>query len=108
MRERSIAFDKVTTTSCNEHGDKSVERETMTENSTVPVGVPYSVDENGALTPSKPDAEPTELPDWLFDEKEVRYTYRYDSYGNWTQQTVNHGSSPDKPSYVRHCKLAYY
>jgi hypothetical protein len=108
MRDRSSWFDKVTRTIYNEHGDKSLERETMTGNSAVPVGVPYSMDENGTLIPSNPAAKPTELPDWLFGEKEVRCAYQYDSYGNWTQQTVNHSSSPDKPSYVCHRKLTYY
>jgi len=94
MRERNSWFDKVTTTSYNEHGDKSAERETITRNSAVPVGVAFSVDENGTVIPVKRTTEPTYSPD-LSREEEVRYAYRYDSYGNWTQQTVNHGSSPD-------------
>ena len=107
MRERNFAVDKVTTTSYTEHGDKSGERETITENPAVPVGMSYSVDENGTLIPDKRAAEPTESPE-RSSENEVRYAYQYDSYGNWTQQTVNHDSSPDKPSYVRHRKLTYY
>ena len=77
------------------------------ENSAVPVGVAFSVDENGTLIPDKRAAEPTESPE-LSSEDEVRYAHQYDSYGNWTQQTVNHSSSPDKPSYVCHRKITYY
>jgi hypothetical protein len=43
-----------------------------------------------------------------FGEKEVQHAYQYDSYGDWTQQTVNYNSSPDEPSYVCHRKLIYY
>jgi len=107
MRERNFAVDRVTTTSYTEHGDKSEERTTIVGNYTVPVGVAFSVDENGTLIPDKHAAEPTELPE-RSSENKVRYSYQYDSYGNWTQQTVNHDSSPDKPSYVRHRKLTYY
>src|SRR6266566_6545963 len=107
MRDRNFVFDKVTTTSYNEHGDKSLERETMTGNSAVPVGVAFSVDENGTLIPIKHAAEPpASFP--LRPESDVRYSYQYDSYGNWTEQTVNHASSPDKPAYVCHHKLTYY
>lgn len=106
MRERNFAVDKVTTTSYTEHGDKSGERETITRNSAVPVGVAFSVDENGTLIPEKRTTEPTESPDWLPREQEVRYAYQYDSYGNWTQQTVNRSYSPDEP-YFLYRKLKY-
>jgi len=86
---------------------KRAHRETITRNSAVPVGVAFSVDENGTLIPDKRAAEPTESPE-LSSEDEVRYAQQYDSYGNWTQQTVNHSSSPDKPSYVCHRKITYY
>jgi hypothetical protein len=86
---------------------KRAHRETITRNSAVPVGVAFSVDENGTLIPDKRAAEPTESPE-LSSEDEVRYAHQYDSYGNWTQQTVNHSSSPDKPSYVCHRKITYY
>jgi YD repeat-containing protein len=105
MRQRNFAADKVTTTSYNEHGDKSLERETITGNSAVPAS--YSVDENGTLIPDKRTTEPTESPDWPPREQEVRYAYQYDSYGNWTQQTVNRSYSPEEP-YFLYRKLTYY
>ena len=108
MRDRNRWFDKVTIVSYNEHGDKNAQRETMTENSAGPGFAEYSIGEDGTLTPDIPANEPTELPDRFPSENEVRYEYEYDSYGNWTQQTENHGYGPDTPSYVRHRKLTYY
>jgi YD repeat-containing protein len=108
MRSRNFMFDKVTTNSYNEQGDKSEERETMTSNSTVPVGVPLSIDENGTLVQSNPAAKPTEFPGQLFGETKVSYAYQYDCYGNWTQQTVNHSSKLGEASSVCHRKLTYY
>jgi YD repeat-containing protein len=112
IRDRNGWFDKVTTISYNEHGDRTAQRETMTRNSAAPDVVAYSVDENGTITPERRTTEPTESPgpdlDDLAGENEVRYEYEYDSYGNWTQQTVNHAYGPDSPSNVRHRKLTYY
>jgi YD repeat-containing protein len=107
IHDRNFAFDKVTTTSYNEQGDKSEERTTLAGNSTVPVGVAFSVDENGTLIPDKRATEPTELPEWL-REQEIRYAYQYDSYGNWTQQTVSLRSTPNETSYDLYRKLTYY
>ena len=110
MRDHNRWFDKVTTISYNEHGDMNAQRESMTSNSTAPADMAFSMDENGTITPERRTTEPTEspAPDLrdLASENEVRYEYEYDSYGNWTQQTENHG--PDIPSYVRHRKLTYY
>jgi YD repeat-containing protein len=109
MRERNFWFEKVTITSYNEHGDKSVEVETLTNNSTFPVGVAFSMDENGALVQSNPAAKPTELPDSLFGERKASYAYhQYDGYGNWTQQTVNHESSFGEASSIFRRMLMYY
>jgi YD repeat-containing protein len=85
MRERNFVFDRVTTTSYNEHGDKSEEHQTMADNF-CPAGVGFSMDENGTIVWDKPATEPTEFPDEFFGETTVRYSYEYDSYGNWTQQ----------------------
>ena len=105
MRNCNFAVDRVTTTTYNEHGDKSEERSTVTGNKAVPIGTAYSIDENGNLIPDKRNTELTESPD-LSGEEEVRYAYQYDSCGNWTQLTVNHSFSPD--TYVCHRKLTYY
>jgi hypothetical protein len=107
MRDRNFGFDKVTTISYNEHGDKNAQRKTMTRNSADPGVVAYSVDPNGTIIPERRATEPTESPD-LAPENEVRYEYEYDSYGIWTQQTESHGYGPHKPSYVRHHTLTYY
>jgi YD repeat-containing protein len=110
IHDRNFAFDKVTTISYNEHGDKSEERTTVAENSIVPVGVPYSVDENGTLIPSNPTTEPPISPA-LPGQSEVFYSYQYDSHGNWMEQTVNYGSGQGgayEPSTGRRRTLTYY
>ena len=112
IRDRNGWFDKVTTISYNEHGDRTAQRETMTRNSAAPDVVAYSVDENGTITPERRTTEPTESPGPdlrdLAGENQVRYEYEYDGYGNWTQQTENHSYGSDSPSNVRHRKLTYY
>ena len=107
MRERNFVVDRVTTITYNEHGEKSEERTITAGNSVVPIGVAYSLNENGNFTPSKPPVEPPAPPD-LSEHSEVHYAYQYDSYGNWTQQTTYHSSYPDLPSNVRHRMLTYY
>jgi hypothetical protein len=92
MRTHNIMFDKVTTTSYNENGDKSAEVETMTQNSSAPVGGTFSMDENGTFIQTGPAAKPTEFPAELLHETKVSYAYEYDSYGNWTRLTMNYSS----------------
>jgi YD repeat-containing protein len=104
IHDRNFALEKVSTISYNEHGDKSALRETITVNSALQVGVPYSVDENGTLIPINPAAEPTEFPDI---SGEVRYTHQYDSYGNWTEETAHQSSTPEGSSSERRT-LTYY
>ena len=116
MRNHNFKIERVTIISYNEHGDKSAEHETittLTENSAEPRVTAWSIDENGTITPER-TTEPTEstgpnderTPEPL--ENKVRYEYEYDSYGNWTQQTENHGDGPDKWSIVLHRNLTYY
>ncbi len=107
IHDRNFVIDKVTITTYNERGDKSEERTTIAGNSTIPVGVAFSVGENGALIPDKRATEPTESPD-LSGEERVRFAYQYDSFGNWTQQTANDRSRPNEPSIVRHRAITYY
>ena len=104
FHSHNFAFDKVTTTSYNEHGDKRALRETITVNSALQVGVAFSVDENGTLIPINPAAEPTKIPEI---SGEVRYTYQYDSYGNWTEETAHQSSTPEGSSSERRT-LTYY
>jgi hypothetical protein len=109
MRVRNFIFDKVTTTSYNEHGDKSVEVDATTDNSSFPFGTAFSVDESGTIIPDNRGAEPPRLPDLFFDETKVSYAYQYDSYGNWTQQTVNRSSKlGGKASSTSYRTLTYY
>ena len=54
----------------------------------MPVGVPFHVDDSGNPVPSKP---PSEWPPALrVPDQFAHYTYQYDSYGNWIEQTVTH------------------
>jgi len=105
--ERNFMFGKVTTISYNEHGDKITEVETMADNSAVPAG-PFSMDENGTLVQDGRTAEPTEFPAELFGGSKVSYAYQYDSYGNWTEQTVNRSSKLGEASSICNRKLTYY
>jgi YD repeat-containing protein len=104
--ERNMMFEKTTTITYNDQGDKAGERTVFTENSVIPVGVPHSIDEHGALVPSQPAVEPRPSP--LPEQSEVHYAYQYDSHGNWTQQTANYISSGVPSSSVRNRKLTYY
>jgi len=88
-RERNFAFEKITTILYNAQGDKSEERRAITDNRAYP-------DESSSA--GFPSAEP-----------EIHYySYQYDSYGNWVEQTINHSSRPDEPLSVNRRKLTYY
>ena len=106
VRDRNFALDTVTTTSYNEHGDKSEERMTRTENTAFPVGVVHSMDENGTLIPKAGSNTPSvpRLPKLEI----IEYRYDYDQCGNWTEQTVVRRSESNEYSTVRHRKLTYY
>lgn len=107
-RERNFVFEKITTILYNAQGDKAEERTTIAGNSVVAVGVEYSIDENGAFVSSRPDVEglaPAGVPE---ENSEMHYSYQYDGYGNWVEQTINHSSRPDGPLSVHRRKLTYY
>lgn len=106
VRDRNFALDTVTTTSYNEHGDKSEERMALTDNTAFPVGVAYSMDENGTLIPEKVSNTPSVPEPPKLDI--IEYRYEYDQYGNWTEQTVVHRSESNEYSTVRHRTLTYY
>lgn len=89
VRDRNWASDSVTTTSYNEHGDKSEERVTTVSNLVYPPGVAYSVDEEGTLIPVRRDRVSGPPPDperTLLNITE--YRYEYDQYRNWTERTM--------------------
>ena len=106
VREINFAFDKTTETIYNERGDTAEWRRTVSRNSVVPLGVTYSIEEDGALTRSETDAETSPSP---FDSIDVfRYSYQYDDHGNWTELTSYYDKNSDAPSDVRRRKLTYY
>ncbi|MGD1024910.1 MAG: hypothetical protein ABR880_19155 [Candidatus Sulfotelmatobacter sp.] len=106
VRESTFVFQKTTTIIYNDQGDRAEEHTSFTANSAVPIGVPFSVNEDGTLTPSNPAAGVPTVPD-LPRESEVRYAYQYDDYGNWTQQAGKDSFNSDSPSTVRRRKLTY-
>jgi len=108
VRDRNFVMEKVTTTSYNERGDKSVERITKTDNQAFPAGVPHSMDESGTLVPVEPVLEETPLPKQVFEPSIVEYRYEYDQNGNWTQETAVHRSESGENSTVRRHVLTYY
>jgi YD repeat-containing protein len=104
--ERNMMFEKATSIIYNDQGDKAVEQTTLTNNSVIPTGVVYQIDEHGALVPSQPAVEPQPSP--LPEQSEVHFAYQYDTHGNWTQQTANYISSGVASFQVRSRKLTYY
>jgi YD repeat-containing protein len=106
-REINSFFEKTTTVSYDDQGDKSEERTTFAENAAIPIGVSHSVDAEGNLTPSEPAAvEPPQFP--LPETSEARYSYQHDSFGNWTEQTTTGGVGTAASSTVRRRTLTYY
>lgn len=109
-REANFAFARVTTTRYNEQGDKAEERTSFAANSAFPTGVPYSMNENGALVPSDPAAK-VPASDHVPENSETHYTHKYDNYGNWTEETMSCRFRPDgalESSITRWRSLTYY
>ena len=107
-RERNFIFEKTTTILYNAQGDKSEERTKITSNSVIPVGVTFSIDENGGFVPQQPQAGESSSAGFPSEDSKLLYSYQYDSYGNWVEQTVIHDSRPDEPLSVNRRKLTYY
>lgn len=103
LRSGGVFGQQVTITTYNDHGDKASERETMVMRSDTG---PWNLTEAGAFIPAgKPN-----LPQPPFGS-ETQYTYQYDQYGNWTEQTIVSRSQPDevfRPGTVIRRKLTYY
>jgi hypothetical protein len=106
-RERNMMFDQTTSIAYNEQGDKAEERKTYAENSIIPAGVEFSVGEDGAVIPNKPSAQQPPQPS-LPEPTVIKYTYQYDAYGNWTQQTATHTVHPQRPPTARNRTITYY
>jgi hypothetical protein len=91
--ERNMLFEQTKTIRYNDYGDKIEERTTFKNNSTLPIGLPQSFDEEGKLVPAAAPERPERS--YLPPDSDVRYSYRYDSYGNWIEriETQADGSS---------------
>lgn len=103
-RSGGVFGEEVTVTTYNDQGDKASERTTTVMNPEV--GREYSLTEAGTMIPAG-QPQPAQPPSTY----ETQYTYQYDSYGNWTEQSSVARSRPDAPwepgSIVRR-KLTYY
>jgi hypothetical protein len=107
LRENNFVFEKTTTILYNDHDDVAELTTTYAGNAAIPIGVPHSLDGEGNLTPNEvPGATPQPLP--LPPPEEIRFSYQYDSYGNWTQQTTTQGPGSGTPAGERHRTLTYY
>lgn len=99
-RETGV-FESVITTSYNEQGDIAEERTNIV--SAIPLATPPAKGESGTSAPSGfigPAAH-------VVDDSDVHYTYQYDQFGNWRQQTITDAKHPAPPS-VRRRTLTYY
>jgi len=107
VRETNFAFDKMTTIVYDDQGQQAEVSEVFADNSVVPDEVSYSVSEEGQLVPREPalaESSPRPLP----EKSVVRYTYQYDRFGNWTEQTSTSESVAGSPPGVRHRTITYY
>lgn len=100
-RETGI-FESVITTSYNEQGDMADERTIIT--SPLPLGTSSAAGDNSTIAPSGFIGPASHM----VDDSDVHYTYQYDQYGNWTQQTTTDAKHPETPPSVRRRTLTYY
>ena len=107
-RERNYIFEKITTILYNAQGDKSEERTAITDNRACPGDASISIDENGSLVFEQSQAGESSSARFPSEDSKLLYSYQYDSYGNWVEQTVIHDSQPDEPLSVNQRKLTYY
>lgn len=87
-------FEKTTTITYNDQGEKAEERTNFTGNSAIPVGVEHSIDEKGRLVPAKSATEPPQARLPVPEQSVIRHVYQYDSYGYWTQQRASGPLTP--------------
>ena len=103
-RHKSGGFgEQVTVTKYNEYGDKASERETAIMR---PDTGPWGLTETGAFIP-----EGKQNPPQPPLSSETQYTYQYDQYGNWIEQTILGRSQPDeafRPGTIIRRTLTYY
>ena len=77
----------------NDHSDKSEEQTTTIGDPNDPGKEPSRESPPPALPPSH--------------TSETRYSYKYDNFGNWTEQTTTSPASPNYPTVIRRA-LIYY
>jgi YD repeat-containing protein len=101
--EERVSFEalaeKITKITYNDHGDKMEEHETTLRGSNSVKFTEVSDISSNAQDPSSSG------------ESNVRYNYQYDSYGNWTEQTISYRSGANARftiSTVRHRTILYY
>ena len=93
-------------TSYNEQGDVSEEKTTYSKTaSSLPVGVPFHFDERGQLVSEEPESEWPEHP--LPEPTTIRYMYKYDTLGNWTEKETFFPGATRTP-FIQHRVLIYY
>jgi len=88
----------------NEHGDVVEENTVLARDTRVPVGVPFNLSDAGEIIPQEPPSEwPPETD--LGASSNIRYGYKYDDHGNWTEKTVTYYQPP---SITNRRELTYY
>jgi hypothetical protein len=108
VRDRNSVVETVTTTSYNEHGDKSEVRIIRKDNSAFPTGVPFTIGKDGALVPTDAIPDGPALPSMVLEPTTTEYPYEYGPHGNWTQETRVHRAGGNEYSAVRRHVLTYY
>ena len=102
-RSGGVLGEQVTVTTYNDHGDKASEREIAVMSTDTG---PWNLTEAGAFIPAgKPNPPQPPL------TSETQYTYQYDRYGNWTEQSIAGRTQPDeafRPGTVIRRKMTYY
>lgn len=89
----------ITKITYNDHGDKMEEHTTTLGDPNRTKGEEGS--EISSAAPAAPSSE----------ESEARYSYQYDCYGNWAEQTISSRSRTNEPftiSTVYHRTITYY
>jgi hypothetical protein len=81
-RERNMFEEHTTTIDYNDHGDIERKRETFADNSNIPGNQPP-------------------------EDRYIRYSYQYDSFGNWTEKVVTYDSRSDSSTLTTRRTITY-
>jgi hypothetical protein len=96
--------DELTKTIYNDNGE--ISEETVIRNQSPETRGEFGIDDAGNIVPSsKPQPVPAPI------ATTTRYTYEYDSHGNWTKKTSEVRYSPDQnfqPDSITERTLTYY